>query len=116
MQPQFTRASIPKSGYPDPRLQALAARPGGIARLADASGLTPRALRNVRAGRSTPRVAPRRALAALVMDAPTTPPERRCAGCGEPLTAGNPRQRYCSRACQQHAYRARRQQPGTATP
>ncbi len=60
------------------------------------------------------------ALAALVADADTAP-ERRCAAricasCGEPIPAGNTRQRYCSLACKQHAYRARRQQPSSATP
>ncbi|MGI8546581.1 MAG: hypothetical protein ACR2M1_04485 [Gemmatimonadaceae bacterium] len=107
-----------------PRLRALAAQPGGRAAMMEASGLQPRALRDVLSGRSRPRHAARVALAALVQHASPdalTPPERRCAtrlcaGCGEPLTAGNPRQRYCSRACQQHAYRARRHPTSTATP
>jgi predicted nucleic acid-binding Zn ribbon protein len=64
------------------------------------------------------------ALAALLQDASpdaVKPPEsrcatRRCAGCGEPIPAENPRQRYCSRACQQHAYRTRQHPTSTPAP
>lgn len=96
-----------------PRLRAMAAEPGGIEHLAEIAGMSPRRLRDVLAGRSRPRHAARAALAdavthALVQDADVSP-ERRCGGCGHALTAANPRRRYCSRACQQLAYRTRRQ-------
>lgn len=96
------------------KLRILARSSEGRRALTETSGLGPRALGDVLAGRSRPRHAARRALAALVDDVtmpPEMPQQRRCAGCGEPLTASNPQQRYCSRACQQHAYRTRRQSP-----
>jgi len=104
-----------------PKLRALVAQPGGLARLADITGMSPRRLWDVLSERSRPRQAARIALAdavtpALVQDASQDaplPPKRRCAGCGVPLTALDPRQRYCSRACQQHAYRIRHQPPAT---
>jgi hypothetical protein len=98
-----------------PRLRVLAAQPEGRTAMMNASGLQSRALRDVLAGRSRPRQTARIALAALVQDA-DAPPERRCAGCGEPLTTSNPQQRYCSRACQQHAYRARHHPTSTPAP
>ncbi|MDP9366000.1 MAG: hypothetical protein M3Q10_17570 [Chloroflexota bacterium] len=56
-----------------PRLRALAAEPGGLARLVGASGLKGRALRDVLAGRSTPRADARAALAALLDRTPASP-------------------------------------------
>ncbi|MDP9362648.1 MAG: hypothetical protein M3Q10_00200 [Chloroflexota bacterium] len=89
-----------------PRLRALAAEPGGAARLTQACGLKPRALWDVLAGRSAPRAAVREALAALLAGADSIPP-RVCPGCGTSLD-GDPRRRHCSPACRKRSERRRR--------
>jgi DNA-binding transcriptional MerR regulator len=56
---------------------------------------------------------------AAMPDAPGRPSGLlRCHGCGAPLTQPRTGRRrvYCSRACQQRAYRARRAQPGRPMP
>jgi len=73
----------------------------------EASGLQPRALRDVLTGRGRPRTTARSALAALVWDADVSP-KRYCVGCGERITSGDPRRRYCSPARGQRAKRQRR--------
>ncbi len=82
--------------------------PQGRTAMMDASGLQPRALRDVLTGRGRPRQPARIALAALVQGTAISP-VRRCAGCGNSITASSdPRQRYCSLRCKQRAKRQRR--------
>ncbi len=90
-----------------PKLRAVAAAPGGMAALAETSGLTPRTLRDIVAGRSRPRTAARTALVALVAEVPS-PGGRRCAGCGRAVTEADPRRRYCSKECRERAKQERR--------
>lgn len=112
-----------------PRLRALAAQPQGRTAMMGASGLQPRALRDVLTGRSRPRHAARIVLAALMQDASpdaVIPPERRCAtricaGCGEPIptapaTTPGPDRRYCSDRCRKRAARHRQPTPSITTP
>ncbi|MDP9365600.1 MAG: DNA polymerase, partial [Chloroflexota bacterium] len=89
-----------------PRLRALAAEPGGVTQMTEACGLKPRALRDVLAGRSTPRAAVRTTLAGL-LDVANPPPSRLCPGCGASLPLGNSRRRHCSARCRKRAARLR---------
>ncbi len=95
-----------------PKLRALAADLGAIAMMAERSGLKPRALRDVIAGRSRPRVRARELLTKLVA---TRHPHdgRRCTGCGGPIGAADSRRRYCSRRCRDRARSRRLKSEGT---
>lgn len=85
-----------------PRLRALAVEPSGVVMLAEASGLKPRAMRDVLAGRSRPRAAAGAALAALVAALPQ-PSGRRCTGCGLVVARAHARRQDCSKACREQA-------------
>ncbi|MDQ3692160.1 MAG: hypothetical protein M3464_00835 [Chloroflexota bacterium] len=91
-----------------PKLRALAVEGGGVKMLSEASGLSPRALRDVLAGRSRPREQAMRALLALAKET-TSSSGRVCLGCSKRFASTDPRRRYCSRHCRQRAKGSRRE-------
>lgn len=89
-----------------PRLRMLTAEPEARQAMLKASGLLPRALRNVLAGRSQPRPSARIRLTEFVHNASKLG-DRHCAGCDGFLETPVPRRRYCSTRCRQRAKRQR---------
>jgi hypothetical protein len=88
-----------------PRLCAMAAEPGGLARLA-AAGVSARRMRDALTGRSRPLVDARAALVALI-DSTEPPSGRSCGGCVASLRGVDPRQKHCSSRCRKRAARSR---------
>lgn len=90
-----------------PKLRMLAGQPRGRKMMMEASGLKPRALRDMLAGRNCSRPATRAALAALVQCPPISV-DRQCLGCTEPIATPDPRRRYCTTQCRERSKRERR--------
>ncbi len=89
-----------------PGLRALAAEPGGPARLAQRAGLSVRTVQRALAGDARSRQAAR---AALTGFADASPPESRaCPVCAAPVVSSRPAARYYSARCRERAKYGRR--------
>lgn len=91
-----------------PRLRRLAYTAVGRRQLTESTQLSSRAIRDIIAGRSTPRKSARVALAKLVTSS-SNEQARECVECGRLLEGNDPRQRYCNSRCRSRAHRQRRQ-------
>lgn len=96
-----------------PRLRALAAEPGGAARLAEQAGVSIRTVQRAIAGDARPRQGARTALARLA-DA-SSPGGRACPVCGAPIVSNQPAARYCSARCRERVRYLRRRAPNRDT-
>lgn len=88
-----------------PMLRKIGNGPEGRKGLIDASGLQPRALRDVLSGRSRPRKAVKDALWKVAKD--TVSAVRICTGCGTSIDTGDSRQQYCSKRCRERMKKRR---------
>jgi len=79
-----------------PKLRVLAREPGGLDRLANVAGMTPRRFRDVLSENNPhrPNESARKALISLLDNSPDIS-ERTCAGCGKPMTERRVSARYC---------------------